>query len=168
MSGLGEFELIASLASRLDPAGELGIGDDAAAWTPTPGTLTVATTDILVEGIHFRLDWTTPRDLGWKALAVNLSDLAAMGASPGRALVSVAMQPGQVSLVEEMYDGLSEIGRLTGTRVVGGDTVRTSGPLVVNVALLGEAAPGRLLRAAGSTSLRCCRMSAGVALEGQW
>jgi thiamine-monophosphate kinase len=150
MSGLGEFELIASLASRLDPAGELGIGDDAAAWTPTPGTLTVATTDILVEGIHFRLDWTTPRDLGWKALAVNLSDLAAMGASPGRALVSVAMQPGQVSLVEEMYDGLSEIGRLTGTRVVGGDTVRTSGPLVVNVALLGEAAPGRLLRRDGA------------------
>jgi thiamine-monophosphate kinase len=114
------------------------------------GTLLVATTDMLVERVHFRLDWTSPRDLGWKALAVNLSDLAAMGAMPGRALVSVALLPGQTAIVEEMYDGLSELGRLTGTRVVGGDTVRTSGPLVVNVALLGEAEPGRLLRRDGA------------------
>ena len=147
MTGPGEFELIAALQRRLDPAADgLGIGDDAAAWTPTPGALVVATTDMLVEGIHFRLDWTSPRDLGWKSLAVNLSDLAAMGATPGRALVSVALLPGQAALVEEMYDGISELARLTGTRIVGGDTVRTSGPLVVNVALIGEADPNRLLR----------------------
>ena len=147
MSASGEFELIAALASRLDPVEDgLGIGDDAAAWSPTPGALVVATTDMLVEGVHFRLDWTSPRDLGWKSLAVNLSDLAAMGATPGRALISVALLPDQACLVEEIYDGLSELARLTGTRVVGGDTVRTSGPLVVNVALIGEAAPERLLR----------------------
>jgi thiamine-monophosphate kinase len=147
MSGADEFELIAALASRLDPAQDgLGIGDDAAAWSPTPGALVVATTDMLVEGVHFRLEWTSPRDLGWKSLAVNLSDLAAMGATPGRALISVALLPGQTRLVEEMYEGLSDLARLTGTRVVGGDTVRTSGPLVVNVALIGEAAPDRLLR----------------------
>jgi thiamine-monophosphate kinase len=151
MSGSGEFELIASLATRLDPAADgLGIGDDAAVWSPTPGALVVATTDMLVEGVHFRLDWTSPRDLGWKALAVNLSDLAAMGAAPGRALISVALLPGQTALVGEMYEGLSELARLTGTRVVGGDTVRTSGPLVVNVALIGEAEPGRLLRRDGA------------------
>jgi thiamine-monophosphate kinase len=151
MSGAGEFELIEALASRLDPAADgLGIGDDAAAWQPSPGALVVATTDMLVEGVHFRLDWASPRDLGWKALAVNLSDLAAMGATPGRALVSVALLPGQAALVEEMYEGLSELARLTGTRVVGGDTVRTSGPLVVNVALIGEAEPGRLLRRGGA------------------
>ena len=150
MSGSGEFELIASLAGRLDPADGLGIGDDAAAWMVGAGALLVATTDMLVEGVHFRLDWTSPRDLGWKALAVNLSDLAAMGATPGRALVSVALLPGQTAIVEEMYDGLSELGRLTDTRVVGGDTVRSSGPLVVNVALLGEADPGRLLRRDGA------------------
>jgi thiamine-monophosphate kinase len=151
MSGAGEFELIAALASHLDPAADgLGIGDDAAAWLVSPGALVVATTDMLVEGIHFRLDWTSPRDLGWKSLAVNLSDLAAMGATPGRALVSVALLPSQAALVEEMYEGLSELARITGTHVVGGDTVRTSGPLVVNVALIGEAEPGRLLRRDGA------------------
>ncbi len=151
MSGAGEFELIESLARRLDPAADgLGIGDDAAAWQPSPDALVVATTDMLVEGVHFRLDWTSPRDLGWKALAVNLSDLAAMGAWPGRALVSVALLPGQQRIVEEIYDGLSDLARSTGTRVVGGDTVRTSGPLVISVALVGEAAPGRLLRRDGA------------------
>jgi thiamine-monophosphate kinase len=151
MSCPGEFDLIASLARHLDPASDgLGIGDDAAAWTATPGSLVVATTDMLVEGVHFRLDWTSPHDLGWKALAVNLSDLAAMGARPGRALVSVALLPGQTALVEEMYEGIGELARLTGTHVVGGDTVRTSGPLVVNVALVGEAEPDRLLRRDGA------------------
>jgi thiamine-monophosphate kinase len=151
MSGTGEFDLIAALAARLERnADVLGIGDDAAAWAPTPGALIVATTDMLVEGVHFRLDWTTPRDLGWKALAVNLSDLAAMGAAPGRALVSVALRPEQTELVAELYEGLSEVARLTGTTVVGGDTVRSSGPLVVNVALLGEAEPNQLLRRDGA------------------
>jgi thiamine-monophosphate kinase len=147
----GEFELIASLARRLDAASDsLGIGDDAAAWLPTSGKLVVATTDMLVEGIHFRLDWTSPRDLGWKALAVNLSDLAAMGAMPGRALISVALLPEQAALVEEMYEGLIELAHVSGTHVVGGDTVRSPGPFVVNVALLGEAEPGRLLRRNGA------------------
>jgi thiamine-monophosphate kinase len=147
VSGIGEFDLIDALAARLDPPEEgLGIGDDAAVWRPAAGSVVVATTDMLVEGIHFRLDWISPRDLGWKALAVNLSDLAAMGARPARGLVSVALLPGQAGLVEEMYEGVSELARLTGTRIVGGDTVRTSGPLVVNVALIGEADPDRLLR----------------------
>ena len=151
MSGLGEFDLIDALAARLDPPDEgLGIGDDAATWRPGAGSVVVATTDMLVEGIHFRLDWTSPRDLGWKALAVNLSDLAAMGARPGRGLVSVALLPGQAELVEELYEGMSELARLTGTRIVGGDTVRSPGPLVVNVALLGEADPDRLLRRKGA------------------
>ncbi len=146
MTKLGEFELIDELARRLDPPVEgLGIGDDAAAWTPAPGTLAVATTDMLIEGIHFRFDWTTPRDLGWKALAVNLSDLAAMGARPGHALISLALQPGQASLAEEMYEGIHDLAVATGTQIVGGDTVRTPGPFIVNVALFGEADPGRLL-----------------------
>jgi thiamine-monophosphate kinase len=148
---IGEFGLIEALAARLDvPTDGLGIGDDAAAWRPTPGSVVVATTDMLVEGIHFRLDWTTPRDLGRKALAVNLSDLAAMGARPGRALVSIGLLPGQAGLVEELYDGMSELAREAGVWIVGGDTVRSPGPLIVNVALLGEADPARLLRRSGA------------------
>jgi thiamine-monophosphate kinase len=147
MSGPGEFDLIDALSARLDPPDEgLGIGDDAAAWRPGAGSVVVATTDMLIEGVHFRLDWTSPRDLGWKALAVSLSDLAAMGARPGRGLVSVALLPGQTELVEELYEGMSELARLTGSVIVGGDTVRSPGPLVVNVAMLGEAYPDRLLR----------------------
>ena len=127
---LGEFELIAALASRLEaPPDGIGIGDDAATWHPTPGMLAVATTDALVEGIHFRLDWTTPRDLGWKALAVNLSDVAAMGAHPRHALVTVAMAPDRADVVLGIYEGIGECARAAGVYVVGGDTVRTTGPL---------------------------------------
>jgi thiamine-monophosphate kinase len=151
VSGLGEFGLIDALSALLDPPDEgLAIGDDAAAWRPGAGSMVVATTDMLVEGIHFRLDWTSPRDLGWKALATSLSDLAAMGARTGRGLVSVALLPGQAELVKELYEGMSELARLTGTRIVGGDTVRTPGPLIINVALLGEAYPDRLLRRDGA------------------
>lgn len=151
MSGLGEFDFIDALAARLDPPDDgLGIGDDAAAWQPAKGAAVVATTDMLVEGIHFRLDWTSPQDLGWKALAVNLSDLAAMGARTGRGLVSVALLPHQVELVELLYEGMSELARLSGTRIVGGDTVRSSGPLVVNVTLFGEADQESLMRRSGA------------------
>lgn len=143
----GEFELIAELAALFGaPADGLGIGDDAATWPATPGTVQVATTDLLVEGVHFRLDWTSPADLGWKALAVNLSDLAAMGATPGRALVSIAVDAARRGLVLEVARGLRSLAEQTGTRVVGGDTVRSPGPLVINVALVGEADPARLLR----------------------
>ncbi len=144
---LGEFELIAELAALFEPPDDgLGIGDDAATWPAADGTVQVATTDMLVEGIHFRLDWTTPADLGWKALAVNLSDLAAMGAAPGRALVSVAVEPGRRGLALDLYRGLRTLAAQTGTRVVGGDTVRSPGPLVINVVVVGEADPARLLR----------------------
>lgn len=143
----GEFELIAELAALFEPPDDgIGIGDDAATWPATSDTVQVGTTDMLVEGIHFRLDWTTPADLGWKALAVNLSDLAAMGAVPGRALISIAVEPGRRGLVPDLYRGLRALAERTGTRVVGGDTVRSPGPLVINVALVGEADPGALLR----------------------
>lgn len=143
----GEFELIAELAALFEPPDDgLGIGDDAATWPATGGTVQVATTDMLVEGIHFRLDWTSPADLGWKALAVNLSDLAAMGATPGRALVSIAVDAARRGLVLDVARGLRSLAEQTGTRVVGGDTVRSPGPLVINVALVGEADPARLLR----------------------
>lgn len=143
----GEFELIAELAAIFEfPGDGIGIGDDAATWRSSGDVLQVAATDMLVEGIHFRLDWTSPEDLGWKAIAVNLSDLAAMGATPGRALVSIAVDPVRRGLVLEVARGIQSLAEQTGTRIVGGDTVRSSGPLVINIALVGEADPARLLR----------------------
>jgi thiamine-monophosphate kinase len=143
----GEFELIDELAALFgQPADGLGIGDDAATWATPDGLVSVGTTDMLVEGIHFRLDWASPEDVGWKALAVNLSDLAAMGAMPGRALLSVAVDPDRRALVPGIARGLQAMAAGTGTAIVGGDTVRSPGPLVINVALVGVAAPGRLLR----------------------
>ena len=143
----GEFGLIARLAALFGtPPDGLGIGDDAATWPPDAGSIAVATTDMLVEGVHFRLDWTSPEDLGWKALAVSLSDLAAMGAAPGRALVSIAVDAARRELVVDVARGLQSLAARTGTWIVGGDTVRSPGPLVVNVALVGRADPERLLR----------------------
>ncbi len=145
--GPGEFALIAELAALFgNPPDGLGIGDDAATWPAPAGTVAVATTDMLVEGIHFRLDWTSPMDLGWKVLAANLSDLAAMGATPGRALLSIAIDPARRELVLDVARGLQSLAVLTGTWIVGGDTVRSPGPLVINVALVGQADPSRLLR----------------------
>ncbi len=144
---VGEFELIDELAALFgQPADGLGIGDDAATWATPAGLVSVGTTDMLVEGIHFRLDWASPEDVGWKALAVNLSDLAAMGATPGRALISIAVDPGRRELATGIARGLQAIAAPTGTAVVGGDTVRSPGPLVVNVALVGVAEPDHLLR----------------------
>ncbi len=143
----GEFELIDELAALFgQPADGLGIGDDAATWATPSGLVSVGTTDMLVEGIHFRLDWASPEDVGWKALAVNLSDLAAMGATPGRALISIAVDPDRREQAVGIARGLQAIAAGTGTSVMGGDTVRSPGPLVVNVALIGVAEPDHLLR----------------------
>src|SRR5262245_48678020 len=90
----GEQGLLARLRARLAPPPPsviIGIGDDAAALTPARGALEVVTTDSLIEDVHFRRDWTAPADIGYKALAVNLSDLAAMGATPRASLLSLAL-----------------------------------------------------------------------------
>lgn len=95
---VGEFGLIETLRAALPPettaaeALTLGIGDDAAVWRPTPGEALVVTTDALVEGVHFRLNWTDWPSLGHKALAVNLSDLAAMGAAPRLATLTLGLR----------------------------------------------------------------------------
>jgi thiamine-monophosphate kinase len=134
LSELGEHELLAELERR-----GLVFGMDAEGAFLPEGR--VATQDTLVEGIHFRLDWTSWRDLGYKAAAVNLSDLAAMGAEPDGLLVALAVPADEdAESVFELYEGLKE----TGVPVLGGDT--TSAPMVsVTVAAVGrsERVPGR-------------------------
>ena len=88
----------------------LPLGDDAAVLDVPPGRQVVVTTDVLIEGIHFRRDWSDPYSIGWKAAAVNLSDIAAMGADPTFTFVSLALTPEEtVERLERLYDGLSRL-----------------------------------------------------------
>ena len=142
VSDLGEFGLIERLAEAVGaaPPQELivGIGDDAAAWRVGEQVL-LATTDTLVEGVHFRPEWAPWRELGWKLLAVSVSDIAAMGGEPQFALVTLALPlDTDVGAVDELYVGLQECAAEYGVTVAGGDLVRAP-QAVLTVALLGRA-----------------------------
>lgn len=131
-----------------------GIGDDAAVLRPSAGFDLVITTDLLVEGVDFRLDkgWTSPRDLGHKALAVSLSDAAAMGARPRFCLLSVgvprARWRGHFS--DELYEGVRALAERFGVRIIGGDTSRTPAGVVIDSVVLGEVRRGRALTRGGA------------------
>jgi thiamine-monophosphate kinase len=152
VSELGERALLARIQARLGTTGRrsaslvIGIGDDAAVVAPGRNVLTVLTTDAQVEGVHFERGLSTPADVGRRALAVNLSDLAAMGATPRWALLSLAM-PGEMPVadVEALVGGLAAIGREVGCEVVGGNLTRSPGPLIVDVTAVGEVHPRRVL-----------------------
>jgi thiamine-monophosphate kinase len=116
------------------------IGDDAAVLEPTPNSALVATTDLLLEGVHFRRRWAEPADIGWKALAVNVSDIAAMAATPRWALVALACPaPVQADEVEAFYEGALALCDAHDVVIVGGDTAASADGWVVNVTVLGEA-----------------------------
>lgn len=123
------------------PPGYLGIGDDAAFLPPTENGLLVSQ-DMLVEGIHFRWDWSTPQQVGEKAVAVNLSDIAAMGGEPRAILTSLALPPTlRVEVVEDLYVGMAQILDQYGTVLVGGDTVASPDRVVLDVTVLGTPGP---------------------------
>lgn len=142
LNALGEFGVIAALGqlvSRPSPSLLVGVGDDAAVWASSQGA-EIATTDLLLEGIHFRLDTTSWYDLGWKALAVNLSDIAAMGGQPRYALVGLGLPPNtEFAMIQDFYRGATAIGDRFGTIIIGGDTVRSDAKTVVSVSLIGSA-----------------------------
>ncbi|WP_433467994.1 thiamine-phosphate kinase [Spirillospora sp. CA-128828] len=142
---LGEFGLIGRLTRRLPqgPAVRLGPGDDAAVIAAPDGRV-VATTDLLVEGRHFRRDWSGPYDIGRKAAAQNLADVVAMGARPTALLVGFAAPPGTgVDWAERLYDGLADECSEAGASVAGGDVVGAPEVTLAVTALgdLGGAAP---------------------------
>ena len=151
----GEFGLI-EIIKRIIPwqggsALVVGIGDDTAAWQPTAGSLTLATCDIQVEGRHFLRSSITPYQLGRRATAINLSDIGAMGGQPRYALVSLALpKDTEVAWVEELYRGLKDEMAQFGAGVVGGNLSATSGPIVIDISLLGEVAPQALVRRNGA------------------
>lgn len=139
---LGEFNLINRLKSRTVTVPEkvlMGIGDDAAVLKRPPGYLTLASTDMLIEDIHFTMETATPREIGYKAMAVNISDIAAMGGIPEQVMVSLGLKSNlPVEFVDELYAGLMECGENFGVNIVGGDTVASPRALVINVAILGR------------------------------
>jgi thiamine-monophosphate kinase len=123
-----------------DPRVRIGPGDDTAALVLTPGAPCLVTTDMLLDGSCFLLAEAGPRRVGRKAMAVNLSDIAAMAGRPVAAVVSVGLpRRGGRSLAEELYRGLREVADVFDTAVVGGDTNSWDGPLVISVTVLGEA-----------------------------
>lgn len=150
---IGEFGLIGRIASRVaDGAGvRIGIGDDAAAAEPTPGRWLLVTTDMLLEGIHFDLAYSDPYRLGRKSLAVNLSDVAAMGGEPRHFLLSLAVPPGvTVEFLDRFTEGMLDLAREHGITLMGGDTCRSSSGLVISVTLHGEQVPELVIRRSGA------------------
>jgi len=137
-----EFDLIEWIRQRTPPSQgvELGIGDDTALFRqldPEAGCL--VTVDMLIEGVHFSFPSATPRQVGRKALGVNLSDIAAMAGQPTAAVVSLALPRGRgEELVEGLYDGLGDLAKQFDVAIVGGDTNSWNGPLVISVTVLGE------------------------------
>jgi len=143
LSDLGEFGLIDLLEKETRSPVEgvvKGIGDDTAVLRCACRSRVLFTTDMLVEGIHFTQKMP-PRGIGHKAIAVNISDIAAMGGSPKFAVVSLGMPPSiPWPLIKDIYAGMRKTARQFGVAIVGGDTVK-SPQIVINVALLGEARP---------------------------
>ena len=125
----------------------IGIGDDAAVLAPPPGKDLVVAIDTLVEGVHFP-PGTAAADIGWKALAVNLSDLAAMGASPAWALLALTLPRADAAFVEGFAEGFAKLAQPHRLALVGGDTTR--GPLTISVAVHGFVPPGQALTRAGA------------------
>ncbi|TKS54814.1 thiamine-phosphate kinase [Luteimonas yindakuii] len=144
-----EFDLIARIRARAGGRADvvLGIGDDAAVLQPPPGRQLVVCTDTLNAGVHFPDD-TAPADIGWKALAVNLSDLAAMGAVPAWCTLSLSLPDADPARADALLDGVLELATLHGVVLVGGDTTR--GPLSLCVTAIGHVAPGHALRRDGA------------------
>ena len=151
---LGERALIARLRARMPSPPDwvvTGIGDDAAVLQPERGMVDVVTTDAMVEDIHFRRAWSAPEDIGHKALAVNLSDLAAMGAAPRALLLSLAL-PETLPLddFDRILDGFLALAAQARVPLVGGNITRSPGPVVINVTAIGVARPRRILRRSGA------------------
>jgi thiamine-monophosphate kinase len=155
---IGEFDFINRICGPSRDGGyhrpervAVPVGDDAAAFTTEPDRLTLLTTDMLVEGVHFLRPAISGRDLGYKALAVNLSDIAAMGGSPREAVISIAVpEDCPLAYLEELYAGMRALAAEHEVNILGGDTTLSRRDLVINVTLTGAVATHELLRRDGA------------------
>ena len=159
---LGEFALIARLQQRLHMRALArtnathqqvvrGIGDDCAVLRPSTGMDLLLTTDTQEEGVHFRRDWATPQDIGWRCLAVNVSDIAAMGGSPLGAVIALSVPASlEVAFIEGLYDGLQELATAYDCPIIGGHVSKTSGHMTVTITVLGEVPCGHSVYRSGA------------------
>ncbi len=154
VADVGERALIERIRLRIPAAPNfviVGIGDDAAVVEPERNRLEVLTTDCQVEGIHFDQTFVGAADIGHKALAVNLSDLAAMGAAPRVALLSLVLPPSlPVASVESLVDGMIALAVRARISIVGGNIARSPGPLIVDVTVTGSVHSRRVLTRGGA------------------
>jgi thiamine-monophosphate kinase len=154
VSDLTESELIERIRHLLPPAPNwlvVGIGDDAAVVAPARNRLEVLTVDAIVEGVHFDRTFTPPAAVGHRALAVNLSDLAAMGAEPRLALLSFALPADYASAdFDSLVTALAALASQHGVHVAGGNLTRSPGPLMIDVMLAGAVKPRQALTRGGA------------------
>jgi thiamine-monophosphate kinase len=154
VSDTGERALIERIRGRLPPAPPellVGIGDDAAVAAPDRGALQVLTTDALVEGVHFDRRFSSPADIGYKALAVNVSDVASMGGAARFALLSLMLPPDTlVDDVDGLLDGLIDLASASHVALAGGNITRSPGPLILDVTLVGSVKPRKILKRSGA------------------
>ncbi len=153
VSDLGEEQIIRRFAGAGPdlPRGITGIGDDCAVTEGFGGQKQLIGTDLLIEGIHFRSEWTSYRDLGHKALAVNLSDIAAMGGRPENFFLSLALPASMpVDRLDGFREGLMELARKYEVPLLGGDTTRSPGAFMISVMITGRADPEHLKLRSGA------------------
>ncbi len=153
---IGEFGLIKRMAPKclIRPEGVYrGIGDDCAIMDIDPDNFLLVTTDLLIERSHFRLDWTSPEDLGSKSLAVNLSDIAACGGIPRDAFISLAIPDRiEVEWFDRFYSGMMELAQKFNVNLLGGDTTESRSDLMINVALTGVVPRNQVLTRSGASA----------------
>ena len=142
-----EFDLIARYFTRPTPSAVLGVGDDCALLAPTPGMQLAVSSDMLLEGRHFSPQ-DSPAGIGHKSLAVNLSDLAAMGATPRWATLSIALPGVDEAWLQAFARGFFRMADAHDIELVGGDTTR--GALTIAITVIGEVPPGQALRRSGA------------------
>ncbi|HHS13240.1 MAG TPA: thiamine-phosphate kinase [bacterium] len=152
----GEFALIERIRRILKNPPQtpvIPLGDDCAAVNMTPGFHTLFTTDAMVEGVHFDLRYTDWEDVGWKVMAVNVSDIAAMGGRPAWGVVTLGI-PGicRPEAIDRLYSGMEKCSRTYQFSIIGGDTVHSPHAAFVSVAMLGEVEPNRLSRRSGAAA----------------
>ena len=152
---IGEFALIERLQRFLQPpAGSQivkSIGDDCAVLQPAAGSELIVTTDSQEEGVHYRLDWSTPEDIGWRCLAINVSDIAAMAGWPLGAVAALSLPPElDVAFVDGLYTGMQALAQEMACPIIGGNMTKTTGRISVTITVLGEVPKGQAIYRSGA------------------